>query len=60
MSTILTIFLGVIVGRACKRKIEMIKLSGYFGYEVKSCQNLHQRRRVKIYMCSDTLNGKDC
>ena len=26
--------------------------------EVKICQNL-QRRKVKIYMCSDTLNGKN-
>ena len=26
----------------------------------KICQNLHQRRKVKNYMCSDTLNGKNC
>ena len=37
----------------------MIKCSLYFVYEVKINQNLHQRRKVKIYMCSDTLNGKN-
>ena len=32
---------------------------GYFVYEVKISQNLRQRRNAKIYMCSDTLNGKN-
>ena len=38
---------------------QSIKCSGYFVYEVKICQNLHQRMNVKIYMCSDTLKGKN-
>ena len=35
-----------------------IKCSEYFVYWEKICQNRHQRTKVKIYICSDTLNGK--
>ena len=45
-------------GRIYERKIETLRCSGYFVYEVKICQNLDQRKKVKIYMCSGTLNGK--
>ena len=59
MNTILTIHLVAIVSGAYKQKIEILKCSGYFNYDVKICQNLYQRRKVKIYMCSDTVNGKN-
>ena len=55
----LTIHFGLIVGRACKRKIEEIKYCRYSIYGEKICQNLHQRRNVKLHMCSETLNGKN-
>ena len=51
--------MAAIVGCACKQIFEMIKCCGHFVYEVKVSQNLHQRRKVKIYICSDTVNGKN-
>ena len=36
-----------------------IKCCGNLIYEEKICQNLYQRRKVKLCMCSDTLNGKN-
>ena len=51
--------MAAIAGRAYERKIEILNCSGYFVYEVKICQNLDQRKKVKIFMCSDTLNGKN-
>ena len=48
-----------ILGRACKRKFAEIKCCVYFVYGEKIYQNLHQRRKGKLYMCSDTLDGKN-
>ena len=36
-----------------------VRTLGYFVYGKKICQNLHQRRKVKLYMCSDTLTVKN-
>ena len=59
MGSIVTFHLAAIVGHACKRKIEEIKCCRSFIYGEKICQHRHQRREDKLYMCSDTLNGKN-
>ena len=41
-------------------KLKKIKCCGYFVYREKICQNRHQMREIKLYMCSDTLNGTHC
>ena len=45
--------LAAIVVRACNRKKEEIECCGSFVCGEKMCLNLHQRRKVKLNMCSD-------